>query len=152
MDINWDSHLELVPAYCMELFNKEHRYLTAQNAVIDLLEIEGKFDTVIGTGVSGMLIVSEIGEMVGCHWAVVRQPGVRTHAKSSISGHLGKKLIFVDDLIATGDTFEYVKEQVSLITDLHEFETKFVGIYLYNERRLSTNPHKIGRASCRERV
>lgn len=91
------------------------------------------FDTIIGTGMSGSLIVPRIGEMLGIHWAIVRKPHVDSHSNNRIEGDIGELWIFVDDLIDSGRTLDRVERTVrSVCTERYHY-TKYVGAYCYQQ-------------------
>ena len=103
-----------------------------------------KYDTMIGTGLSGSLVIPRLAERLGKHYAIVRKPGEPSHAyaKNNIEGHIGKRWIFVDDFIGTGKTRAFVMKQVEEFMKRHrnvslprtrrEFTTEYAGSYLYN--------------------
>lgn len=74
----------------------------------------------IGTGMSGALIVPTVGDSLGLPFAMVRQAksqsarGIEHQVYSyDIIGRLAPDLIFLDDLIDGGSTIRYVEEVAS---------------------------------------
>lgn len=71
------------------------------------------FDTIVGTGLSGSLVVPALARKLGKHWAVVRKPGVSSHSGERVcEGTLGERWLFVDDFVSSGATLERVKAAI----------------------------------------
>lgn len=110
-----------------------------------------KFDGFVGIGVSGAIVVPVLGRALGKHWAVARKKDDGSHSPRAIEGRLGRRWVFVDDLIDTGTTLERVKEVVLAEAEDHDVRTAYVGAYLYNplgswsDYTENWNPAKAGR-------
>jgi adenine/guanine phosphoribosyltransferase-like PRPP-binding protein len=89
------------------------------------------FDTLVGTGLSGALAAQLLAQSVSCHFAVVRKSGESTHSNNTVEGVIGKRWLFVDDLVASGETRSRVKAAMQSFCDEHGFESVYVGDYLY---------------------
>jgi hypothetical protein len=89
------------------------------------------FDTLVGTGLSGALAAQLLAQSVSCHFAVVRKSGESTHSNNTVEGVIGKRWLFVDDLVASGETRSRVKTAMQSFCEIHEFESVYVGDYLY---------------------
>jgi adenine/guanine phosphoribosyltransferase-like PRPP-binding protein len=89
------------------------------------------YDTLIGTGLSGALAVPALARAVGCSWAVVRKDGDCSHSGNAVEGTVGRRWVFVDDLISSGDTRARVRAAMQLFSEMNDFETEYVGDYLY---------------------
>lgn len=110
------------------------------------IALEGvEYDTMIGTGLSGALVVPLLARAFDKRFAIVRKPGDSRHSSSRFEGEIGKRWIFVDDFISTGDTFDRVQNTVESIeadykrayantapANRPNFRTFFVGSYLYS--------------------
>lgn len=77
-------------------------------------QLPSSVDTLVGTGMSGTLIVPRLAERLGLFWGVVRKPGVSSHAGSTTryEGQMGRCWAFVDDFISSGDTLFRVLDEV----------------------------------------
>ena len=77
-------------------------------------QLPSSVDTLVGTGMSGTLIVPRLAERLGLAWGVVRKPGVSSHAGSTTfyEGQMGRHWAFVDDFICSGDTLVRVIDVV----------------------------------------
>jgi len=90
------------------------------------------FDTVVGVGVSGAVAVPILAqEFPGVDFLIVRKDRVFTHSFCAAEGYLGKHWIFVDDVVDTGATLRRAYNVVRSLADDVEFDTTFVGAYLY---------------------
>jgi adenine/guanine phosphoribosyltransferase-like PRPP-binding protein len=96
-----------------------------------------EFDTIVGTGLSGTLVVPTLGRAFGTLWAIVRKES-SCHTNCLIEGEIGQRWLFVDDFIASGTTLRRVKNIVYdlkyydiNIGGLTQFPTKYAGSYLY---------------------
>lgn len=110
-----------------------------KQAIVDL---EGAdFDTLVGTGFSGALVVPTLARDLGCNFVLVRKPDDGSHHSGRVIGTLGTRWIFVDDFVSSGAT----KRRV--ITSLAEqvFEdgvepATYAGDYLYAHHETRWQP------------
>jgi hypothetical protein len=89
------------------------------------------FDTLVGTGLSGTLAAQLFARAIGVNFAIVRKAGDGTHSMNRIEGTIGKRWVFVDDLVSSGDTRRRVREAMDEFCRLEKFESEYVGQYLY---------------------
>ncbi len=110
---------------------------------IELFEeqIEGhgiEFDTVVGIGLSGMMLMPIIGSHYGCNMLALRKNGATdNHVYDNDinrigEGSLGKKWILIDDFVAGGGTADKAIRLVNEFADAFSHKTEFMGIYGYN--------------------
>jgi hypothetical protein len=107
------------------------------------------YDSLVGIGLSGALVVPIIGRALDKHWLVLRKDSESTHASSSLGeGTLGKRWVFVDDLVDSGETRDNVRQKVDSLLDERAprsrhgiaFSTEYVGDYLYHARNYGDEP------------
>lgn len=102
-----------------------------------------RFDTLVGRGISGALVVPILAHALKKNFVIVRKPDDGSHSEFGIEGTLGSRWIFVDDLIDSGATFRATKVAINEMAEngdswdwrigrWSKFKTKFVGAYLYN--------------------
>jgi hypothetical protein len=89
------------------------------------------FDTLVGTGLSGTLAAQLFARAIGVNFAIVRKPSESTHSNNVVEGNIGKRWVFVDDLVASGDTHCRVRKAMEEFCRQENFESKYVGQYLY---------------------
>jgi len=113
-------------------------------------ELRGlQFDTMVGRGLSGSLVVPILARAMNKYFAIVRKPEENSHSGRKLEGKLGKRWIFIDDLICLGDTF---KNSAKIINETKEHMV-CVGIYLYGSSTViaSCGRKFINEAECRSR-
>jgi len=111
--------------------------LTRQDSMLEcamqtLDEHKDKFDAIVCTGISGLLVGPTLAYMLSKRLAIVRKDCDRNnHATERVESGLNKKdrWIFVDDLIASGETIRHVERTMNKLIG---FEGKMAGHYLYN--------------------
>lgn len=102
------------------------------------------YDTMVGTGLSGALVIPALARNLHKRWAIVRKVGDNSHANTSFEGQLGRRWIFVDDFIQSGATrdrvLEVISEQVRRaneyrtgVSGLEPLAPVFVGTYTYED-------------------
>lgn len=96
-----------------------------------------QYDTLVGTGMSGALVVPMLARALGKTWIVIRKPGEQSHEWRLLIGKLGRRWVFVDDFIDSGSTRKRVRGVIKEETTAVGFETTYVGDYLYVDY-----PHK----------
>lgn len=92
------------------------------------------YDTIVATGLSGALFAPTLAHTFRKKLLLIRKPE-STHSSRPVEGELGKRWLFVDDLIASGSTLRTVHSKVvALGTSTWApsgFQTEFVGAFLY---------------------
>ena len=91
-----------------------------------------KYDTMVGTGLSGSLVIPVLARALKKNWAIVRKDNDGSHSPCVIEGTLGERWIFVDDFVASGDTRRRVIKTVEDIAEKYGITTEHVGSYLYH--------------------
>lgn len=86
------------------------------------------YDTMVGTGLSGSLVIPVLAREFGKYFAIVRKDEKR-HSMMEVEGQIRRKWIFVDDFVSSGDTRNRVKDAVKLATGNPDL---YVGSYLYH--------------------
>jgi hypothetical protein len=89
------------------------------------------FDTVVGTGISGTLAAQMFARAMGINFAIVRKGGDGSHSYNPVEGNVGRRWVFVDDLICSGATRQRVRDAMELFSEQNDFKTTYVGDYLY---------------------
>jgi len=85
------------------------------------------FDTMIGTGLSGAMVIPSIARILNVRWALVRKPSESTHSPLPIEGEIGARWLFVDDFTITRATQRHVIGTVVQVCA----STRFIGTYMY---------------------
>lgn len=88
-------------------------------------------DTIVGRGLSGALTVPYIARALGLRWAIARKDGDGSHSSECIEGTIGRRWVFVDDLISSGNTLTKTIISVNVTADEIGYETEFLGAITY---------------------
>lgn len=148
------------PTYLKDALTNDLSYLIGRFEKV--AKKRARFDTIIGTGLSGAIVVPELARRLGLKWAIVRkQDG--SHSPNKIEGEIGKAWLFVDDFVDSGATQQFVMDAVeTFVSDYNKrirtfnainrkskddrlpieqpFETQYVGTYEYYDEMLSDVP------------
>jgi len=123
-----DDVLDLTSNYMDKVHDPDRLMRTA----LDLLK-DVRFDTLVGTGLSGALAVPELARRFGVNYLIVRKPNDGTHSWLPVEGKLGRRWVFVDDLIASGATFARVWDAMNRLIERYGHRTEFMGAMLYDD-------------------
>ena len=99
------------------------------------------FDTFVGRGLSGSIAVSSMAARFNKEYLIIRKIGDSSHACLPAFGKLGKRWVFLDDIMASGHTFyeTYIGvenivnkvEDYAKVWDRKFVRPEFVGTLLY---------------------
>jgi orotate phosphoribosyltransferase len=104
-----------------------------EQAKIDLADVD--FDTLVGTGFSGGVVIPALALALGKHYVLIRKDNDDSHHGSGrLIGVLGEKWLFVDDFVSSGATRDRVAEKVLTSAYYEGQPTENVGAYLYCNR------------------
>lgn len=93
-----------------------------------LLDYDGDYDTIVGSGLSGACVIPAIARVVQKSWVIIRKPNDGSHNSYKVGeGRLGRAWVFVDDFIATGSTLRRVTQAIEKTGAL----TQRVGVWQY---------------------
>ncbi|MEU6191734.1 phosphoribosyltransferase [Nocardia sp. NPDC047038] len=98
------------------------------------------FDTLVGTGLSGALVLPALAREFDVGFVLLRTPGLHRHTSCRTEGFLGSQWLFVDDFIDTGATFRRVHQDINALARRLRRPTTFVGAFLYH-RQQRRGPH-----------
>ena len=90
------------------------------------------YDMIIGTGLSGGLVIPKLADALGVDWGIVRKEEEQSHRERRVEGtRFGRKWVFVDDFVATGATRERVQREVENYTRDRNIKTRYAGTLSY---------------------
>lgn len=128
-----------VSTYLTDAFTEIDGIIDAVSEI--LTDIAPEIDTLVGTGVSGALVVPYIGRVLDVHWALVRKPTEGSHSPNLVEGTVGECWVLVDDLIDTGATLKRVEEAIRL--ELYGWTTRCAGAIMYLDGVSYVGPDEI---------
>lgn len=111
---------------CMVL-NHKNRNKIIIKAVCDLRKIIDSFDTIACCGVSGLMVVPQIAELLNKNIVIVRKSEEKRYSEFWIEGATPFRYIIVDDLICSGNTVKWIYNAI------HEDNPRTIctGLYCY---------------------
>lgn len=93
------------------------------------------FDTMVGTGFSGGIVIPSLALAMGKKFVLIRKETDDSHhGKGRLLGQLGERWIFVDDFISSGRTRKRVIEKVEQAAKDSSADTTLIGQYMYVNR------------------
>lgn len=143
--------LAMHSGYMTGAYDSTKKLTASARAALALVE----FDTMVGIGLSGSLVVPLLARALDARWLILRKESESSHSAYPAEGDLGARWLFVDDFIATGATLRGVHRTVEDICSRYEHESEFAGVYCYqhsefdppNRARIKTklrDPHTNG--------
>jgi orotate phosphoribosyltransferase len=116
----------------------------AQIADAKSLLADVDYDMIIGTGLSGGLVIPKLADALGVDWGIVRKEEEESHRERRVEGtRFGRKWVFVDDFVASGATRRRVKAEVQRYCRDRGITTEYAGTYSYRNSRF-TKPEREG--------
>lgn len=109
------------------VFNLSEVIETAKQRLADV-----DFDTMVGTGFSGSIVIPSLALALGKKFVLIRKETDDSHhGKGMLVGQLGEKWIFVDDFVSSGKTRQRVIDKVAEWSADYDVDTELVGQYTY---------------------
>lgn len=100
-----------------------------------------KYDTMIGTGMSGTVFAARMAPVMHKDFAILRKENDNSHMGAGLEGFVGDRWLFVDEFISTGETLRRVVKFMSY----HHPRSEFVGAYLYHHSKIGDAFRDVGR-------
>ena len=113
-------------SHTCHVLNHKIRNKIIIKAVCDLRKISDSFDSIACCGVSGLMVVPQIAELLNKHIIVVRK-GEKCYSEFRTEGVAPFKYIIVDDLICSGSTVKHIKK---VLKDEY-YRAQCIGVYCY---------------------
>jgi adenine/guanine phosphoribosyltransferase-like PRPP-binding protein len=113
-------------SHTCHVLNHKARNKIIIKAVCDLRKIAKDFDSIACCGVSGLMVVPQIAELLNKNIIVVRK-GERCYSEFRTEGVAPFQYIILDDLICSGSTVKHIKKVIS-----DEYSRSYcAGVYCY---------------------
>jgi orotate phosphoribosyltransferase len=127
---------------CHVLNHKERNKIIIK-AVCDLRKISDSFDSIACCGVSGLMVVPQIAELLNKNIVVVRK-GERCYSEFRTEGVAPFRYIILDDLICSGSTVKHIKR---VIKDEYS-RSSCIGVYCYLPNECAYRNNEEGNKLC----
>lgn len=130
-------------SHTCHVLNHKYRNKIIIKAVCDLRKISGDFDSIACCGVSGLLVISQVAELLNKNITIVRK-GEKCYSEFRTEGVAPFRYIILDDLICSGDTVKRIKRTLK-----EEYPRSVcVGAYCYLPEETGYTPDKQGSKLC----
>jgi adenine/guanine phosphoribosyltransferase-like PRPP-binding protein len=127
---------------CHVLNHKERNKIIIK-AVCDLRKISDSFDSIACCGVSGLMVVPQIAELLNKNIIVVRK-GERCYSEFRTEGVAPFRYIILDDLICSGGTVKHIKR---VLKDEYS-RSSCIGVYCYLPNECAYRNNEEGNKLC----
>ena len=95
-------------SHTCHVLNHKIRNKIIIKAVCDLRKIKDQFDSIACCGVSGLMVVPQIAELLDKHIIVVRKAGEKCYSEFRTEGVAPFRYVILDDLICSGNTINRI--------------------------------------------
>jgi len=130
-------------SHTCHVLNHKARNKIIIKAVCDLRKIADSFDSIACCGVSGLMVVPQIAELLNKNIVVVRK-GERCYSEFHTEGAAPFRYIILDDLICSGGTVKYIKKTLK-----EEYpRSTCVGVYCYLPKETAYRACEEGSKLC----
>jgi orotate phosphoribosyltransferase len=113
-------------SHTCRVINHKSRNKIIIKAICDLRKIKDSFDTIACCGISGLMVVPQIAEILEKNILVVRKDE-RRYSEFLMEGAAPYRYVIVDDLVCSGRTVLYIKNAIYEDNP----RAKCVGVYCY---------------------
>jgi len=114
-------------SHTCRILNHKNRNKIIIKAVCDLRKMADEFDSIACCGVSGLMVVPQIAELLNKNIVVVRKPDEERYSNFWIEGASPYRYVVVDDLICSGNTFKWIRQAIYEDNP----KAKCAGLYCY---------------------
>lgn len=114
-------------SHTCRVLNHKSRNKTIIKAVCDLRKISNQFDSIACCGVSGLMVVPQIAELLNKHIVIIRKPNENSYSEFPMEGVTPFRYVIVDDLVCSGSTIKHIKN--TIYEDCPKAQC--VGVYCY---------------------
>ena len=96
---------------CMVLNHKVRNKIIIK-AVCDLRKINNEFDSIVCSGVSGLIITPQVSEILNKHLIIVRKKNEERYSEFTVEGTNPGRYIILDDLICSNNTVKHIMKSI----------------------------------------
>lgn len=127
---------------CRVLNHKERNKIIIR-AVCDLRRIKDQFDTIACCGISGLMVVPQIAELLDKHILIIRKDE-KCYSEFRTEGVAPFQYVVIDDLICSGATIKRIKNTIK-----DEYPRAICkGVYCYIPDECVYRPDEAGSKLC----
>jgi orotate phosphoribosyltransferase len=123
---NSDGGIIQGASHTCHVLNHKIRNKIIIKAVCDLRKIKNEFDSIACCGVSGLMVVPQIAELLNKNILIIRKNEKR-YSEFRTEGVAPLRYVVVDDLICSGTTINHITR---IIKDEYD-RARCIGVYCY---------------------
>jgi len=143
---NTDGGIIQGASHTCHVLNHKIRNKIIIKAVCDLRKISKDFDSIVCCGVSGLMVVPQIAEIINKNILVVRKDE-RRYSNFTTEGVAPFRYVIIDDLICSGSTIKHITSTLK-----EEYpRSRCIGIYCYLPQETVFKPDMEGSKICEKR-
>jgi adenine/guanine phosphoribosyltransferase-like PRPP-binding protein len=131
-------------SHTCHVLNHKARNKIIIKAVCDLRKIADSFDSIACCGVSGLLVVAQVAELLNKNIIVVRK-GEQCYSEFRTEGVAPFRYIILDDLICSGGTVRHIKK---VLKDEYP-RSNCIGVYCYLPNECAYRADEEGSKLCK---
>ena len=117
-------------------------------SVCDLRKIKDSFDSIACCGVSGLLVVAQVAELLDKHIVVIRKSGEKCYSEFRTEGVAPFRYIILDDLICSGSTIN----RITSVLKTEYPRSRPIGVYCYLPKETVYSADKTGSKFCEQEL
>ena len=130
-------------SHTCQILNHKARNKIIIEAICKLRKIASEFDTIACCGVSGLMVVPQIAELLNKHILIVRKDEKR-YSEFRTEGVAPFRYVVIDDLICSGTTIKNITNNIK-----EEYpRAKCIGVYCYLPEECGYSADKQGSKLC----
>jgi orotate phosphoribosyltransferase-like protein len=123
---------------CHVLNHKERNKIIIK-AVCDLRKIKNDFDSIACCGVSGLMVIPQVAELLNKNIIIVRKKNEERYSEFKTEGVAPFRYVVIDDLICSGSTLKYITKTIKA----EYSRSKCIGLYCYMPKECAYNSNNI---------
>lgn len=130
-------------SHTCHVLNHKIRTKIIIKAVCDLRKISDSFDSIACCGISGLMVVPQIAELLNKHIVIVRK-AEKCYSEFRTEGVAPFRYVILDDLICSGSTVRHIKKTIA-----EEYSrARCIGAYCYLPDECAYRADKEGSKLC----
>jgi orotate phosphoribosyltransferase len=141
---NSDGGIIQGASHTCHVLNHKIRNKIIIKAVCDLRKIKNEFDSIACCGISGLMVVPQIAELLNKNILIIRKNEKR-YSEFTTEGVAPLHYVVIDDLICSGTTINHI---TSIIKDEYP-RAKALGVYCYLPEECAYSADAEGSKLCK---
>jgi adenine/guanine phosphoribosyltransferase-like PRPP-binding protein len=135
-------------SHTCRVLNHKARNKAIIKAVCDLRKISDTFDSIACCGISGLMVVPQIAELLDKHIVIIRKKDESRYSNFLIEGVTPFRYIIIDDLICSGNTLKWINNSIYEENP----KARCVGLYCYMPEECAYTAETVKQFEARYRM